>query len=108
MARKSDLPEVPAMLADVALIDGPTCAAAGGISLSQWLDQVRTGTAPQPAIRAPRCTRWRLVDVRQHLIDLAATPIAGVSEAVVEKASKASRTAREKRLATSVRPAMET
>ena len=102
MARKSDLPEVPAALADVALIDASACAAASGVSISQWLDQVRTGSAPQPAFRAPRCTRWRLVDVRRHLIDLAAHPDAEASKVVFAKASKASRKARENHLAAAV------
>lgn len=102
MARKSDLPEVPAALSDVALIDAPACAAASGISISQWLEQVRVGRAPKPAFRAPRCTRWRLSDVRQHLINLAEHPDAQASAAAFAKASKASRKARENYLAAAV------
>lgn len=93
---KSDLPPVPAALADVALIDGPTCAAAGGMSLSSWLDLVRQKQAPQPAIRQPRCTRWRLADVRQFLIERAARGTDG-SEALIANAKKASAAARAKR-----------
>jgi predicted DNA-binding transcriptional regulator AlpA len=57
----------PPELADVALIDGPRCAAAGCIAISTWYELVRRGEAPQPVLRAPRCTRWRLADVREWL-----------------------------------------
>jgi predicted DNA-binding transcriptional regulator AlpA len=63
MTAKTDFPQLPAALADAALIDGPTCAAAGDVSLSWWYDSVRNGSAPQPVIREPRFSRWRLVDV---------------------------------------------
>jgi predicted DNA-binding transcriptional regulator AlpA len=69
---KNQLPDVPAALADAALIDGPTCAAAAAISISSWHDLVRAKAAPQPVIRRPRCTRWRLADVRAWLIERAA------------------------------------
>lgn len=55
---------LPADLAAVALIDAPTCAAAGAMSVSWWHDEVRAGRAPAPVIRKPRCTRWRMADVR--------------------------------------------
>lgn len=64
-------PQVPDVLADVALIDAPRIAAAACISLSTWLELVRTGDAPQPAIRAPRHTRWRLAEVRAWLAERA-------------------------------------
>jgi predicted DNA-binding transcriptional regulator AlpA len=57
----------PPELADVALIDAPRIAAAACMSLSSWHELVRTGQAPQPVMRAPRCTRWRLADVRAWL-----------------------------------------
>lgn len=57
----------PPELADLALIDAPRIAAAACIAMSTWLDLVRTGAAPQPVIRAPRCTRWRLADIREWL-----------------------------------------
>lgn len=91
---KTQLPPIPATLADVALVDGPTCAAAGGMSISQWLDLVRTGDAPQPVIRRPRFTRWRLSDVRAWLIDRAER--GGDDEAaarVMAQATRASRAA---------------
>jgi predicted DNA-binding transcriptional regulator AlpA len=89
---KSDLPPVPAALADVALIDGPTCAAAGGMSLSSWLELVRTGEAPQPAVRQPRFTRWRLQEIRTFLVERASrgTDQSGAVIANARKASAAS------------------
>lgn len=57
----------PPELADVALIDAPRIAAAACMSLSSWHELMRTGQAPQPVMRAPRCTRWRLTDVRAWL-----------------------------------------
>lgn len=35
-----------------------------------WIHRaVRNGAFPMPVIRGPRCTRWRLADVRTWLID---------------------------------------
>jgi predicted DNA-binding transcriptional regulator AlpA len=96
MAAKTALPPVPAALADVALVDGPTCAAAGAMSLSAWHELVRTKEAPQPVIRQVRCTRWRLIDVRQFLIDRAAHALHD-AEAVTARAKKASAAAQAKR-----------
>ena len=64
--------EAPQALADVALIDAPTAAAAACMSLSQWHELVAEGKAPAPAFRRPRCTRWRLADVRAWLVEYAA------------------------------------
>lgn len=58
------LPALSAGLVDVALIDADACAAAGSMSVSWWHDAVRDGRAPKPVVQRPRCTRWRLVDVR--------------------------------------------
>lgn len=88
MTAKTDLPPVPPALADVALIDGPTCAAAGGISISTWHELVRAKGAPQPVMRAVRCTRWRLADVRAWLIARAAQGAA--DDEVIRRATKAS------------------
>lgn len=52
-------------LSEVALIDAQACAATGGMSISWWHAQVASGQAPQPAVRRPRCTRWRLAEVRR-------------------------------------------
>ena len=56
---------IPPGFEDVALISAATCAAPGQMSVSWWNEEVRTGRAPQPVIRASRCTRWRLSDVRE-------------------------------------------
>lgn len=64
MTTKSDLPEVPAGLLDVALIDAAAAASTGGVSISWWLERVRLGQAPMPKIRRPRHTRWSLASVR--------------------------------------------
>jgi hypothetical protein len=99
-------PPVPSALADVALIDGPTCAAGGQVSISQWLDLVRTGDAPQPAIREPRFTRWKLADVRAYWVERAAR---GSNPQIVAQvtahATKASRKAAEKRAAAAAQTA---
>jgi predicted DNA-binding transcriptional regulator AlpA len=96
---KTDLPPIPSALADVALIDGPTCAASASMSLSSWHELVRTGEAPQPVIRQPRCTRYRMADVRTWLIARAARQHPDASEAVTAKAKKASAAAQAKRAA---------
>lgn len=93
MTAKTDLPPVPPALEDVALIDGPTSAAAGGISLSTWHDLVRNGQAPAPVIRQSRCTRWRMLDVRNWLIERASQQTTG--DAVLARAKQASIKARE-------------
>ena len=62
---------LPPTLGEVALIDGQTCAAAGSMSVSWWHAEVAAGRAPKPVIRAPRCTRWRLADVRAYWTQLA-------------------------------------
>lgn len=94
VAIKSDLPSIPASLADVALIDGPSCAAAAAISISAWHELVRTGNAPAPSIRRPRCTRWKLAAVKAWLIDRASQPCGEASIAVLANAIKASAAAR--------------
>ena len=63
---------LPADVADVALAAADTCAAIGEMSVSWWHEEVRTGRAPKPVIQQPRCTRWRLADVRRFWADRAA------------------------------------
>lgn len=77
----ADIATIPAALADVALIDVKACAAARGVATSTWLHLVSEGKAPQPVIRGPRSTRWRLADVKAHLIEQA---IAGTASPQVE------------------------
>ena len=85
----------PQALADVALIDAPQCAAAACIGQSQWWELVKTGRAPQPVMRAPRCTRWRLADIRAWLIERAGAGIdqhaAEVAQSAAVKVSAAAR-----------------
>jgi predicted DNA-binding transcriptional regulator AlpA len=92
MTAKNQLPPVPPALADVSLIDGPSCAAAASISLSSWHELVRLQRAPQPAFRQSRCTRWRVADVRAWLIARAEGPS---DDAVMARARHASAAARE-------------
>ena len=89
---------LPAALAEVALIDAKTCAATGGMSVSQWHNLVREGAAPKPLIRTPRFTRWGLADVRKFFVDLA-TQSAGEErgQEVVARAQRASLAAKAKR-----------
>lgn len=70
--RKSDLPEIPAALADVALIDDKQFAATMGVSVSQLRELVRQKIAPPPVIQRHRFTRWQQGAVRKFLIDFAA------------------------------------
>jgi len=92
---------IPPALSSVALIDAPTCAAAGGMSVSWWHDEVREGRAPAPAVRQPRCTRWRLSDVVAFWQAFATKGAADTraAEMVAAKAKKASAAARVKRAA---------
>jgi len=83
-----------AVLADVALIDAMRCAAVGDMSVSWWHEEVRAGRAPQPAIRQPRCTRWRLAEVREFWRKFAEQGSAETAAAVTEQARKASRAAK--------------
>lgn len=94
MINKPSLPPVPAALADVAFIDGPTCAAASGISLSSWHELVRLGQAPQPVIRQPRFTRWQVAQVRAFLIERPSMLAPNVAAAVTDQAKSASIRAR--------------
>ena len=99
MTAKTAPPAIPPALSSVALIDAPTCAAAGGMSVSWWHDEVRTGRAPAPAVRQPRCTRWRLSDVVAFWQAFATKGEADTqaAEQVTAKAKKASAAARVKR-----------
>jgi predicted DNA-binding transcriptional regulator AlpA len=103
MPSKTDLPPVPAALVEVALIGGPTSAAIGEVSLSQWHDLVRAGDAPQPVIREPRFTRWKLADVRAYWAERAARGSdPKIVAQVTAHAAKASRKAAELRAAAQI------
>jgi predicted DNA-binding transcriptional regulator AlpA len=60
--------QIPPALDSLALIDAKTAAAVGGMSASWWFGQVAAGAAPQPAIRAPKRSRWLLDDVRRFWV----------------------------------------
>lgn len=87
-------------LVDVALIDAAACAAAGSMSVSWWHEEVRAGRAPKPAIQQPRCSRWRLAEVRAYWDRRAEHAAADVQIAaeVVARATRASAAARAKRV----------
>lgn len=104
MKTKSELPSILPALADVAFIDAPRIAAAACLSLSTWHELVRTGQAPQPAFRAPRCTRWRLTDVREWLRQRAGQANEQGAEAVMRAARKGSEAARAKRQRADIAP----
>jgi hypothetical protein len=98
-----DHPPIPllASFADVALIDASACAAVGDMSVSWWHEEVRAGRAPQPAIRKPRCTRWRLTQVRDFWAKLPSSAAADTktAERVTAQAKRASDKAKAKRAA---------
>ena len=94
---KVQLPPIPTALAEVALVDAATCAAPGGVSVSWWLERVRTGQAPAPAVRMPRCTRWRLEDVREFWRRFADQSAGDASAQMMETARKASAAAQRQR-----------
>lgn len=102
--RKSDYPEIPTALADVALIDDTTCAAAAGMSVTYWRDLVAQGVAPQPAIQGPRFTRWRLADVRTFLIAFVANADPAAAELSASTAAKGLAGARAKRASAPASP----
>lgn len=86
--------------ADVALADIKDFAALSRMSESWIHDAVRTGIAPAPVIKQPRCTRWRLADIRAWLIKRASPDEqdAALANSVTAQASLASAAARAKRL----------
>ena len=89
--------QLPADVADVALIAAATCAAIGDVSVSWWHEEVRTNRAPRPVIQQPRFTRWRIVDVRRFWADRTALASADseAGERMSARAKQASIKARE-------------
>lgn len=88
---------LPQGLEDVALVDAGVSAAAGGMSLSWWHYKVASGEAPQPVIRAPRCTRWKLADVRRFWAEFAEGASTEAADRVLAQAKKATTAAQAKR-----------
>ncbi len=72
-ARKRPIvrPPLPDAHADVALADINDLRALIRMSASWIHEEVRHGRFPEPVIREPRCTRWRISDVRAWLIERA-------------------------------------
>ena len=101
MTAKNQSESVHAALSAVALIDAPACAACGQMSVSWWHEKVASGEAPQPAIRSPRCTRWRLADVAAFWRRFGEQR--GREAEVLAQARKASGAARAKRMAGSTK-----
>ena len=90
----------PPALIEVALIDAKACAATGCMGVSWWYAEVAAKRAPQPVIREPRCSRWRLVDVRKFWADRAERSAdQQAAEVVARRVSKASAAAQTKRQA---------
>jgi prophage regulatory protein len=91
---------IPSGLDDVALIDiGDVCAAVR-MSISWVHEEVRQGRFPKPLRFGPRCSRWRLSDVRAWLLKRAqdAEVDDQTSVELIARAKKASEVARAKRL----------
>lgn len=97
MTTKTDLSKVPTALADVALGDIRDVCAAVRMSPSWVHEETSAGRFPRPVVRMPRCTRWRLADVRNWLIERAAQAAADTrtAELMTARAKKASIKARE-------------
>lgn len=101
--------QLPAGLVDVALIDAPTCAAAGDMSLSWWYSEVAAGRAPAAVVRRVRHTRWRLTDVRDFWAAFAQNAAADAKsiELLTARAKTASTAAAAKRAAVAAAAAVE-
>ena len=85
--------------ADVALSDINDVCGLIRMSASWIHGEVSAGRFPQPLRFGPRCTRWKIADVRQWLIDRAAQPQANATKLVIDRATKASRAAAAQRAA---------
>jgi len=67
--RPTRRPPLPEAHADVSLGDINDLRALTRMSASWIHDAVRAGNFPRPVIQAPRCTRWRIADVRAWLME---------------------------------------
>jgi len=98
-ARPVKRPPIPVGQDDVALVDARDVCAIGRFSVSYLHAEVRLGRAPQPLRFGPRCSRWRLSDIKTWLaarIEQAAQD-AQVATFVKDRAAKASAQAKQKR-----------
>lgn len=57
---------------DVALLDMRDIMSMTRMGKSFLYAAVKAGTFPAPVIKEPRCTRWRLADVRTYLLQFGA------------------------------------
>ena len=89
--------ELAEYLAGAAMVDARDSAAVGSMCVSKWLDLVRLGEAPQPVVRAPRFTRWRLCDVRQYFLLVAERGSLTANGSGTTHAHQASQASRAKR-----------
>lgn len=94
-------PPLQAAHADVALADMNDLEVLTRMKRSWLYEAVRESRFPPPVIREPRCTRWKLSDVRAWLIERAAKGAADTQarELTSARARKASAAAQAKRVA---------
>ncbi len=73
MANSDNRPDFRTLPDSALLPEALICSPVGPIPFrrSKFLQLVRDGQAPQPAMVAPRCTRWRWGDVKVWLDQLA-------------------------------------
>ena len=97
--RATRRPPMPDAHSDVALADIHDVCALVRMSPSWVHDRVAKGEFPAPVIREPRCTRWQIAHVREHIQKIvnkaAADPRAG--DATRQMSKRASDGARSKR-----------
>lgn len=98
-ARPTRRPPLPDAHSDVSLGDIKDVCALIRMSASWVHAEVSAGRFPAPAIRRPRCTRWRIADVRKNILDRCADSAADAETAafVTARATKASAAAKAKR-----------
>ncbi len=86
-------------LESVALIDIDDVCATAGFSKSYVLDEIARGDGPPPVRFGLRCTRYRVIDVRDWLRARIAAALADSSptEAVMARATKAAKKSAEVR-----------
>lgn len=95
-------PPLPEAHADVALCDMVDLEALTRYKRSWILKAVREGRFPEPLRFGPRCSRWRLIDVREWLVAHSAKALANstaLATANRRRASAASSAAAKKRRA---------
>lgn len=100
-ARPTVRPPLPEAHADVALADITDICALVRMSASWVHNERAAGRFPAPVIREPRCTRWKIADIRAWLIERATQSAADTktTELVTARAKKASTAAQAKRAA---------